>query len=138
MFETTHGYRIWPSKAGHMRIADMTDKHIQACINKLSASYGRGYNYRQEWIDVFKTELKEREYERNRIRVTIQPEHRSAASITLGVSRMPQHCGECPFYEGTAYYDEDTFFGDGIVRYCPFGGDTFGCLVQRPANCPLK
>lgn len=137
MIETSHGWRVWPSKASDMRISEMTDQHIKACINKLSAIYGRGYNFRQEWIKIFQTELNEREHERNRIKVTIPPDKHSLASITIGVSRMPKHCGECPFYEASAVFDEDAFFGDCIVRSCPFGGDSWGCLVQRPDNCPL-
>lgn len=116
---------------------DMTDKHINACINKLESTYGRGYNYRQEWIKIFKTELAEREYERNKIAIDIQPNSKCEASVTIGLSRMPNHCGECPLYESTATFDEDAFFGDGIVRHCPFGASIWGCRVKRPDDCPL-
>lgn len=138
MSETSNGWRTWSSKSGDIRIADMTDKHIQACINKLSATYGRGYNYRQEWIAIFRTELSERERERNSIKATISPTGPVAASITIGLSKIPKHCGECPFYESNAVFDEDACFGDVIMRSCPFGADHFGCLVERPNNCPLK
>ena len=58
--------------------------------------------------------------------------------IKIILREIPKHCGECPFYEDTYYEDEEAFFGDGIRHYCPFGGDYFGCLVERPENCPIK
>lgn len=138
MVETSNGYRIWSSKTGKMRVADMTDEHIRACVRLLRSTYGRGYNWRQEWINIFETELKERRAERNRIKIIMPPDRNAVASVTIGVSRMPKHCGECPFYEGSATFDEDAFFGDCIRRECPFGGDMFGCKVRRPDNCPLR
>ena len=138
MIETSNGWRVWHSKAGNMRISEMTDKHIRACINKLNSTYGRGYNFRQEWINIFQTELNERDRERNKIEVIVQPEGDVAASVVIGISRMPKHCGECPLYESTAVFDEDACFGDCIVRHCPFGADSWGCRVKRPDNCPLR
>ena len=44
------------------------------------------------------------------------------AKVTLFVKKMPANCGECPFYEASAVFDEDALFGDCIVRNCPFGG----------------
>lgn len=57
--------------------------------------------------------------------------------IELVFDRMPKHCGECQLYIDSATFDEDAMFGDGIVRSCPFGVDSFGCLVERPHNCPI-
>lgn len=57
--------------------------------------------------------------------------------IELVFDRMPRHCGECQLYIDSATFDEDAMFGDGIVRSCPFGADSFGCLVERPHNCPI-
>lgn len=57
--------------------------------------------------------------------------------IELSFNRMPKHCGECQLYIDSATFDEDAMFGDGIMRSCPFGADRFGCLVERPHNCPI-
>ena len=57
--------------------------------------------------------------------------------IELVFDRMPKHCGECQLYIDSATFDEDAMFGDGIMRSCPFGADRFGCLVERPHNCPI-
>lgn len=57
--------------------------------------------------------------------------------ILLCFDGIPKHCGECPLYKETYYEDDEPMWGDGIIHYCPFGGDTFGCLVERPANCPI-
>lgn len=58
--------------------------------------------------------------------------------IELTFNRMPKHCGECQLYIDSATFDEDAMFGDGIVRSCPFGANSFGCLVERPYNCPIE
>lgn len=58
-------------------------------------------------------------------------------TITLKFNKVPKHCGECPLYINNAYEEDKSWFGDGITHSCPFGGDTFGCLVERPKNCPI-
>lgn len=59
-------------------------------------------------------------------------------SVQIGLSRMPENCGECPFYVKNVRYDEEAFFGDGMVHSCPFGCSHWGCLVTRPNDCPLR
>ena len=63
---------------------------------------------------------------------------RGEGMIKIILREIPKHCGECPFYEDTYYEDDEAWFGDGIRHYCPFGGGTWGCLVERPANCPIQ
>lgn len=58
--------------------------------------------------------------------------------IKIILREIPKHCGECPFYEDTVYIDDEPFFGDGVHHYCPFGASHFGCLVERPADCPIQ
>ncbi len=58
--------------------------------------------------------------------------------IKIILREIPKHCGECPFYEDTVYVDEDCLWGDGISHYCPFGCSHYGCLVERPADCPIQ
>ena len=58
--------------------------------------------------------------------------------IKIVLREIPKHCGECSFYEDTYYEDDEAWFGDGIRHYCPFGGSHFGCLVERPADCPIQ
>ena len=65
-------------------------------------------------------------------------EGRGEGYIKIILREIPKHCGECPFYEDTYYEDDEAWFGDGIRHYCPFGGGTWGCLVERPANCPIQ
>lgn len=60
------------------------------------------------------------------------------AYIKIVLREMPKHCGECPLYEDSVYVDDEPFFGDGVHHYCPFGASHFGCLVERPADCPLQ
>ena len=60
------------------------------------------------------------------------------AKITLFVKKMPSHCGECPFYQWNEYIDDEPLWGDGVSHSCPFGCDYFGCLVERPKDCPLQ
>lgn len=59
------------------------------------------------------------------------------AEIVISFDRIPAHCGECRLYIENEYFDEDACFGDGITRSCPFGCQQFGCLVQRPPDCPI-
>lgn len=59
---------------------------------------------------------------------------KSEGRITLSFTKVPAHCGECQLYVDTYYYDE---FSGRDRHYCPFGGDMYGCLVERPANCPI-
>lgn len=55
--------------------------------------------------------------------------------ITLSLSAMPKDCSECPLYKMTEYQDEDFIW---IHHYCPFGGNNWGCLMERPENCPIQ
>ena len=65
-------------------------------------------------------------------------ERMGEAKVTLYVKKMPTHCGECPFYQWNEYVDDEPSWGDGISYSCPFGCSHFGCLVERPKDCPLK
>jgi hypothetical protein len=58
--------------------------------------------------------------------------------IKIILRKMPKHCGECPFYENTVYVDDEPFFGSGESHYCPFGCGVWGCLVERPVDCPIQ
>lgn len=58
--------------------------------------------------------------------------------IKIILREIPKHCGECPFYEENYYTDDEAWFGNGVHHYCPFGGNLFGCLVERPMNCPIQ
>lgn len=58
--------------------------------------------------------------------------------IQIILRDIPKHCGECPIYEGTYYEDDEAWFGDGVRHYCPFGASLYGCLVERPADCPIQ
>lgn len=60
-----------------------------------------------------------------------------AAHVTLSIRKVPKHCGECPFYLENEYIDDEPMWGDGISHWCPFGAEYFGCLVERPHDCPL-
>lgn len=62
---------------------------------------------------------------------------KSQAKVELFLNYFPKNCGECTFYLNSQYYDEDSFFGDGEVHFCPFGGDNYGCMIERQKNCPL-
>lgn len=59
------------------------------------------------------------------------------ASIVIKFDKVPNSCNECLFYKNTFYVDEEPFFGDGIHHYCPFGASAWGCLIERPENCPI-
>ena len=61
-----------------------------------------------------------------------------AAKITLYVTKMPSNCGECPFWQWNECVDDEPSWGDGVSHSCPFGCSHFGCLVERPAECPLQ
>lgn len=60
------------------------------------------------------------------------------AKVTLYLKSMPSNCGECPFYQWNEYVDDEPSWGDGVSYSCPFGCSHFGCLVDRPADCPLQ
>lgn len=57
--------------------------------------------------------------------------------IILSFDKIPKHCGECQLYQENSFYDEDSGWGSGIRHSCPFGGDVWGCLIERPQNCPI-
>lgn len=65
-------------------------------------------------------------------------ERMGEAKVTLYVKNMPTHCGECPFYQWNEYVDDEPSWGNGISYSCPFGCSHFGCLVERPKDCPLQ
>lgn len=58
------------------------------------------------------------------------------AMMTISLKRLPEDCTECPFFAD--YYEDESFFGDGHYNECIFGGDSCGCVVERPQNCPFK
>ena len=128
---STYGNYVWSSKAGPIRVSDMTDRHLSASLEKMKPG--------STWHDIFATEIREREEERKRVKAAVLPGTKKAdVGVTLSLSRMPANCTECPFYEYTAHFDEDAFFGSGIVRYCPFGASYFGCHIEVPKDCPLR
>lgn len=68
----------------------------------------------------------------------INSDKKFRGSITLNFDVIPSNCGECPLYMNNAVYDEDACWGDGVSHWCPFGADHYGCLVERPKDCPIK
>lgn len=116
----------WRQKDGtDIDIRDMDETHIKRCFKFLPKH--------SEWFRVFNDELLRRKNEiKTHINDTTYP-----VTVSVGLSRMPENCGECPFYINTAYYDEEGCWGDNIRHYCPFGCGYFGCLVERPSDCPL-
>ena len=116
----------WRQKDGsRIDVREMDAAHIKRCFKFLPKH--------SEWFDIFNEELLRREKEIK----TVVNDISLPVFVSIGLSRMPEHCGECPFYNNTACYDEDACFGDGIRRYCPFGCSLWGCLVERPTDCPL-
>ena len=87
------------------------------------------------WIEVFEEELEKREEEKNRIKINYE-DNCNKPHLTITLSRMPKTCYECPLQ--AEYYDDEAYFGDGIMHYCPYGGDSYGCAKKRPSNCPIK
>ena len=61
----------------------------------------------------------------------------SKGTITLSFDAIPKHCGECSLYIENMSVDDEPMWGDGIQHFCPFGAKTFGCLVERPDDCPI-
>ena len=117
----------WHQKDGSfINVMDMDEIHIKRCFKFLPKN--------SEWIDIFKKELLRREKE---IKIKLNDKN-SPVSISIGLSRMPENCGECPFYINSFYEDEDCGWGSGVIHYCPFNCDNWGCLVERPSDCPLK
>lgn len=116
----------WRQKNGKsIDVRDMEETHIKRCFRFLPKD--------SEWFDIFNEELERRAKE---IKTEVNSNN-FPVQVSIGLSRMPVHCGECPFYIDTAYYDEEAFWGDGIQHYCPFGCSHWGCLVERPADCVL-
>lgn len=68
----------------------------------------------------------------------VNSEKKTKGCITLNFDVIPSNCGECPLYMNNAVYDEDACWGDGVSHWCPFGADHYGCLVERPKDCPIK
>lgn len=121
-----HKTHYWRQKDGsEIDIKEMDEIHIKRCFKFLP--------HDSEWFEIFNNELLRREKE---IKTSIN-DASSPVFVSIGLSRMPENCGECPFYNSTTYCDEDAFFGDGIAHYCPFGCSLWGCLVEKPADCPL-
>lgn len=117
----------WRTKNGQsIRVRDMETVHIKRCLNLFK-------NTNSDWIDIFQYELNRREKE---IKTQLN-NPKSPVYISIGLSRMPENCGECPLYLNNEYYDEHPSWGDGVSNWCPFDADYFGCLVERPKNCPL-
>lgn len=115
----------WRTKSGELiALSEMTTEHIQRCYKYLP-------DYSQ-WRDRFDAELLRRERH-----IDVEVNNDSPVRVSIGLSRMPKHCGECPLYLNNEHFDEDGFFGDCISRSCPFGASLFGCLVERPKDCPL-
>lgn len=67
----------------------------------------------------------------------LNPEVTQKGTITLGFTVIPKNCGECPLYMSNISVDDEPSWGSGISHYCPFGADYYGCLVERPADCPI-
>lgn len=67
----------------------------------------------------------------------INDKRNCAGYILLSFDKLPKNCGECQLYKDNSYYDEDAFWGSGVIHYCPYCDDMFGCLVERPKGCPI-
>ena len=128
-FETTYGKYKWKSRKGPILVSEMSDTYIKRCLERLKP--------KSEWYEIFHTELEERAKERNRIKTEVNPKN-PKVFVTIGLSRLPEHCGQCPFYENSSYYDDEAGWGSGYVHYCPFGCSIWGCLNERPDDCPLQ
>lgn len=127
MIESFSQDYYWRTKSGQsINIRDMEDIHIKRCINKLK-------NTNSDWIEIFQNELNRR---KNEIKVQLN-NNKSPVYVSVGLSRIPKNCGECPLWLNNEYYDEHPTWGDGVSNWCPFNADYFGCLVERPKNCPL-
>ena len=117
----------WRTKTGEdIAVCDMTDEHI-----KRAMKYATGWY----WHHIFEEELERREKERNKIETTYE-DNLSGPHLTITLSRMPENCFECPLQ--ASYEEDEPMWGDGVVYYCPFGGENYGCAVERPKGCPLK
>lgn len=62
---------------------------------------------------------------------------KKSPTLTIKLKEMPNNCTECPIYQMNYYEDNESMFGDGIHHYCPYGGSSYGCAVERPKDCPL-
>ena len=62
---------------------------------------------------------------------------KKSPTITIKLKELPNNCTECPIYQMNYYEDDESLFGDGIHHYCPYGGSSYGCAVERPKDCPL-
>lgn len=59
------------------------------------------------------------------------------AYILLSFDSIPKNCGECPLYIENEIYDYDAGWGSGYKHECPFKCDNWGCLVDKPSDCPI-
>ena len=141
MTETKYGNKIWKSNKLNVRVSDMSDEHINKCIayldKKLNSALKRERPWCYEWLDIFRTEITEREKNKNQIHFELNPENPKIV-LNIGLTRIPKNCTECPFYINNAEYDEDASFGNGYTYSCPFGCGIWGCAVERPADCPIR
>ncbi len=141
MIETKYGNKIWKSNKLNVKVSDMSDEHINKCISylnkKLNSALKRERPWCYEWLDIFRTEIKEREKDKNRIRFELNPENPKVV-LNIGLTRIPKNCTECPFYINNTEYDEDSSFGDGYTHSCPFGCGIWGCAIERPTDCPIQ
>lgn len=57
--------------------------------------------------------------------------------ILISFDEIPKNCSECQLYLESGEYNEEACFGDNIIHSCPFGGSAWGCLLNRPKDCPI-
>lgn len=115
------------------------------------------YNVKYNWLTIKDTDLKIYEqkktvsyadYKAGRYYISphedivfgysINSDKPSKGTITLNFKVIPNHCGECPLYMSNVYVDDEPMWGSGISHSCPFGSSHYGCLVERPKDCPIK
>lgn len=115
------------------------------------------YNVKYNWLTIEDTDLKIYEqkktvayadYKAGRYYISpheklifgyrINSEKKTKGSITLNFDVIPNNCGECPLYMDNVYVDDEPMWGDGVSHSCPFGSSYYGCLVERPKDCPIK
>jgi len=71
------------------------------------------------------------------VRISTNSEFKHAeGQIIISFNHLPKNCYECPVHMSS--YDEDGFFGDNMIYYCPFGGSNRGSAIKRPEGCPIK
>lgn len=114
------------------------------------------YNVKYNWLTIKDTDLKIYEqkktvtyadYKAGRYYISpheelifgykVNSEKKTKGSITLNFDVIPNNCGECLLYLENMFVDDEPMWGDGVSHSCPFGAAMYGCLVERPKNCPI-